>query len=166
MANVVVRAEPEKQKQAGLQPMHVEPLRWMRSILGWDPFQEMAPLLPRQTIEFIPDFEIKETKDSYLFKADVPGVKAGDMDVSVSGNRMTVSGKRESEREEKTDTYYACERAYGSFSRSFTLPEGADVNSVNADLKDGVLTIGIKKRAETQSRKIDIKSAAPTPKAH
>jgi len=137
----------------------------MRSLLNWDPFQEMAPLLQRMRTEFVPDFEIKETKEGYLFKADVPGVKQSDLDVSLSGNRLTISGKRESEREEKSETYYACERSYGSFSRSFTMPEGADPNAVSADLKDGVLTISIRKRAEVQPKKIDIKSPA-TSKPH
>jgi len=165
MANVIVRGEPE-QKLAPVSPTHFEPLRWMRSLLTWDPFQEMAPLLRRERLEFIPDFDIKETKEGYVFTADVPGVKTPDLDVSVSGNRMTVSGKRESEREEKTETYYACERSYGSFSRSFTLPEGADANAVGAELKDGVLTVSVKKKAETQAKKIDIKSQPATSKPH
>jgi HSP20 family protein len=167
MANITVRGEPQKQTQTQTQlaPSPFEPLRWMRTFFNWDPFQEMAPLLQGQRMEFIPDFEIKETKDGYLFRADVPGVKQNDLDVSVSGNRLTISGKRESEHEEKTDTYYACERSYGSFSRSFTLPEGADTNAVSADLRDGVLNVSIHKKAEVQPKKIDIKSQA-TSKPH
>ena len=164
MANVIVRGEQE-QKPAPSAPTPFEPFRWMRSLLTWDPFQEMVPLLRRERLEFIPDFDIKETKEGYVFAADVPGVKTSDLEVSVSDNRMTISGKRESEREEKGETYYACERSYGSFSRSFTLPEGADANAVTADLKDGVLTISVKKKAESQPKKIDIKSQ-PTAKPH
>ena len=165
MASIIVRGEREQKPTTTTEPTPLEPLRLMRSLLNWDPFQEMAPLLQRMRTEFVPDFEIKETKEGYLFKADVPGVKQSDLDVSLSGNRLTVSGKRESEKEEKSETYYACERSYGSFSRSFTMPEGADPNAVSADLKDGVLTISIRKRAEVQPKKIDIKSPA-TSKPH
>ncbi len=157
MANVIVRGQPEQKSQSQEIVSPLEPLRWMRSLLNWDPFQEMAPMLQRMRTEFVPDFEVKEVKDGYVFKADVPGVKLNDLDVSLSGNRLTVNGKRESEREEKSETYYACERSYGSFSRSFTLPEGCDPNAVSADLKDGVLTISIKKKAEVQPKKIDVK---------
>ncbi len=165
MASILVRGEREPQKQPTVAPTTLEPLRWMRSLLNWDPFQEMAPLMQQLRTEFVPEFEIKETKDGYLFKADVPGVTQADLDVSLSGNRLTVSGMRESEKEEKGETYYACERSYGSFSRSFTMPEGADPNAVSADLKDGVLTISIHKKAEIQPKKIDIKSPA-TSKPH
>lgn len=112
---------------------------------------------------FYPSFEVKETEKAYVFKADVPGVKEGDLEVTVTGNRLTVSGKRESEKEEKTDTYYTCERSYGSFSRSFTLPEGTDVGAVTADLKDGVLTVALPKRPEVQPKKIPIGAEAPRP---
>lgn len=165
MANVIVRAQPD-QNQAALAPASMEPFRLMRSLLGWDPFQAMAPTLQRHRMEFIPDFEIKETKDGYLFKADVPGVKVSDLDVSLSNNQLTISGKRESEKEETTDTYYACERSYGSFSRSFTMPEGADASAVSADLKDGVLAVSIKKKPASQPKKIDIKSQSSTAKPH
>ena len=166
MATITVRGEPQQPKPSQqITPTPFEPLRLMRALLNWDPFQEMAPLLQRQGMEFVPDFEIKETKDGYLFKADVPGIQQKDLDVSVSGNRLTVSGKREAEHEEKTDTYYAAERSYGSFTRSFTLPDGADTNAVSADLKDGVLSILVHKRAEVQPKKIDIKSQS-TAKPH
>jgi HSP20 family protein len=165
MANVVVRGQPE-QGQAALVPVPLEPFRLMRSLLGWDPFQEMVPMLRRPRIEFIPAFEIKETKDNYLFKADVPGVKMSDLDVSISSNQLTVSGKREAEPEEKAETYYACERSYGSFSRSFTMPEAADTSAVSAELKDGVLTVSIKKKPASQPKKVDIKSQSSTAKPH
>jgi len=165
MAKLIVRGEPE-QKATTLAPMTMEPLRWMRSLMGWDPFLEMAPLLQRRPTEFTPEFEIKETKDSYVFTADVPGVKDEDLDVSVSGNQLTISGKRESEHEETSETYYACERSYGSFSRSFTLPEGADASTINADLNHGVLTVSIKKKAEVQPKRIAVKGEGAASKAH
>lgn len=137
-----------------------EPTRMIRDVFGWDPFREMTPFIPQIPAGFAPSFEIKETKDSYLFKADVPGVKESDLDVSVMGNRVTVSGKREAEKQEQTDTYYTYERAYGDFSRSFTLPDGVDMGSVHADLRDGVLNLSIKKLPQAQSKKIAIQSSA------
>lgn len=86
----------------------------------------------------------------------MPGVKASDIDVSLSGSRLTISGKRESEREDKGDTYYTCERTYGSFQRSFTLPEGTNTNAVSAELKDGVFVVNIGKLPEVQTKKIPI----------
>ena len=136
-----------------------EPFRMMRDLIGWDPFHEMTPFIPQMPAGFIPSFDIKETKDAYLFKADIPGVKESDLEVTISGNRITVSGKREAEKEEQTDTYYSCERSYGDFTRSFTLPEGVDMKSVHADLDQGVLTLSIKKTPEAQPKKIVVQSA-------
>jgi HSP20 family protein len=77
----------------------------------------------------------------------------------VIGNRLSVSGKREPEQVAESDTFYASERSYGSFTRTFTLPEGANLDQVRADLKDGVLTLQVPKNAEVQPRRAPIKSA-------
>ncbi|RPH67941.1 MAG: Hsp20/alpha crystallin family protein, partial [Myxococcaceae bacterium] len=69
-----------------------------------------------------------------------------------------VSGKREEAKEESGETYYACERSYGSFTRSFTLPEGSNPEHIHADLKAGVLTIGVPKNPETKTKKVEIKA--------
>ncbi|HZU83939.1 MAG TPA: HSP20 family small heat-shock protein [Polyangiaceae bacterium] len=161
MANISVR------KQNGNRPGAItqarpgwEPLRVLRELMNWDPFGEMAPQLPELPAAFEPSFEVKESKDGYVFNADVPGVKEPDLEVTVTGNRLTISGKREAEHREQTDRYYTYERSYGDFMRAFTLPEGVDMNSVNADLKDGVLTVTVKKTAEVQPKKVAIQSAA------
>jgi HSP20 family protein len=162
MANIAVR------KDDGNRPANVpaistlqwEPMRLLRDLMGWDPFGEMSPLVHRSSDTFNPTFEVKETKDSYIFKADVPGVKDSDLEVTVTGNRLSVSGKREIEHKEQTDTYYTYERSYGDFTRSFTLPEGINTDSVAADLKDGVLTVSLKKRPELQPKKVPVQTAA------
>jgi HSP20 family protein len=136
-----------------------EPSRWLSRMMAWDPFREMTPFIPDERVELAPAFEIKETKDSYLFKADVPGIKAGDLDVSLTGNRLSVTGKREAEKEDKGDRYYTYERSYGSFTRSFTLPDGVDTASLHASVNDGVLSIVLPKRPEAQAKKIPIASA-------
>src|SRR5262249_8334978 len=87
---------------------------------------------------------------------DLPGVREQDLEVSVTGYRLTVSGKREEEERREDDRYFAYERSYGSFSRSFVMPEGADVESVKAELKDGVLHIIVPKKAEVQPRPIGV----------
>ena len=100
---------------------------------------------------------MKETSHSYVFKADLPGLEEKDLDITLTGNRLTVSGKREAEARTEEETFYAYERTYGSFSRSFTLPDGADVEHAEADLHAGVLTISIAKRAGHLPKKVTIK---------
>jgi len=163
MANIAVKKENEN-RTFPIAPTwesgRWDPFHWMRDLMGWDPFREMTPYAAQPASGFFPTFEIKETKEGYFFKADVPGVKEADLDVTLTGNRLTVSGKRESEKREHTDTFYAYERSYGDFTRAFTLPEGVDFNSLYADLKDGVLTLFIKKMPEVQPKKINIQTFA------
>jgi HSP20 family protein len=130
----------------------------MRDLLRWDPFGDMTPSFRTLETAFSPDFDVKETKEGFMFTADVPGVKEGDLDVRLTQNRLSISGKRESEKTEKTDQYYATERSYGSFTRAFTLPDGIVADKIVAELKGGVLTISIPKRPEAQPKKIDVTS--------
>lgn len=162
MANITVRKDDGNRPAAvpAITSPHWEPLRLLRELVNWDPFGEMAPLARRLPETFSPSFEVKETKDGYLFKADVPGVKESDLEVTMTGNRLAISGKREAERHEQSDTFYMYERSYGDFTRSFTLPEGASAESVAADLKDGVLTVSVKKSPELQPKKIAVQTAA------
>lgn len=137
-------------------PNEREPLHWTH----WDPFRQMAPFMTGEDppARFSPDFEIKETKDGFLFKADVPGIKEKDLEVTMTGNRLTISGKREATKEENNDSYYARECSYGSFIRAFTLPEGTDGNNhIRADLNQGVLTLFLPKRPELQPKRIEVK---------
>ena len=138
-------------------PARWDPFHMMRDFMNWDPFVEMTPSLPAITRAFSPSFDVKETKDSYIFSADLPGIDEDDLDISLSGNRLTVSGKREEEARNEDDSYYAYERSYGSFTRSFTLPDGVNLDDVKADLKSGVLTLSVPKSAEHQARKISLR---------
>lgn len=160
MADITVRKDNGGQAQPTAITREYDPFRAMRDLFRWDPFREMAPVWPTEaTMTFAPDFEVKETNDAYLFKADVPGVKESDIEVTVTGNRLTISGQRNDEKEEKGQTYYTCERKYGAFSRSYTLPEGADTDHVHADLKSGVLSVAVPKKPELQPKKIAVKSS-------
>lgn len=152
MANLIRRGEG-----GSIAPSRVfDPFEMMRDLVRWDPFAELGTTGTRE-LAFVPSFEVKETKDAYLFKADLPGIRDEDLDISLTGNRLTVSGKREEERREEEARYYAYERSYGSFSRSFTLPEGGDVENAQADLSSGVLTVTIPKRPEVKPKKIEVK---------
>ena len=157
MANIVRKGSTGSVAPSGWERW--EPLRVMRDLLHWDPFGEMMPFAGREAeraMTFMPSFEVKETKDSYVFKADLPGVKEEDLDIALAGNRLTISGEREAETKESNETYYAYECGYGRFSRSFTLPEGVDSEHVAAELKSGVLTLTLPKRAELQAKKISL----------
>ncbi|MEW5742043.1 MAG: Hsp20/alpha crystallin family protein [Myxococcota bacterium] len=138
-----------------------DPFREMQSLLRFDPFREMRPFFGNYTlpeVTFNPAFEVKETKDSFIFKADIPGVKEPDLDVSVTGDRLVISGKREEEKKEENETLYTWERSYGAFSRSFMLPQGVDTAHARAELKEGVLTLVLPKLPEVQPKKIAVKS--------
>jgi HSP20 family protein len=136
-----------------------DPLHALRGFMRWDPFREIAPMSTMDRLsEFEAAFEVKETKEGYLFKADVPGIKENDLTINLTGNRLTVSGKRDEERKQEHETYFSYERSYGSFTRSFTLPEGVDADKVNASLKDGVLTILVPKTPEALPKKVAIKA--------
>lgn len=163
MANITRRGTGGGQIQTGRE---WDPFRMMRDMLQWDPFREMSPFLGgrggEQALAWVPEFEVKETKDGYVFKADLPGVKESDLDISLSGNRLTVCGRREAEEKQEGETFYAYERSYGSFTRSFTLPDDVAADDVRAELKDGVLALVVPRRPEQQPRKIALKSQGTT----
>jgi HSP20 family protein len=158
MANMIRRNEVQRQMMPMSTGTDWEPLRLMRELLNWDPFAEMSPSATTEGMVFSPRFEVKETEDAYVFKGDLPGIDEKDVEISLTGNRLTVSGRREVEEREENERFYAYERSYGAFSRSFTLPEGADVEHAEAEMKNGVLTIKLPKRPEHQPRKISLKT--------
>jgi HSP20 family protein len=142
-----------------------DPFRAMRDLFRWDPFREMAPAYPAgpawEPATFTPSFDVTENKDGYVFKADLPGIKSEDIDITTTDNRIQISGKRDLEHETKNDTVYTYERQYGSFSRAFTLPDGADLEHAKSELKDGVLTLVIPKKPTATTKKIAISTGAP-----
>jgi HSP20 family protein len=168
MANVTVRrqdgGEGEIQQQQ-TQRRAVHPFRMLRDLLGFDPFQQMSPLIQQREMAFLPDFEIKETKDALIFKADMPGVEQNDLDITIDGRRLVVAGHREMEKEQRDETFYAVERAYGNFTRAFTLPDGLDTDRVQAALDKGVLTLHIPKSQQAKAKKVEIGKSTPGAKA-
>src|SRR5262249_7578053 len=126
MANLTVR-RGEMAPTRRMQSMWDAPERMMRHLLRWDPFREIMPMpMGEHELHFMPEFDVKETKDNFQIKADVPGLTEKDLTITVADNRLTVMGTREEEKEEEGETFYTMERTYGTFTRTFTLPAGAD----------------------------------------
>lgn len=141
-----------------------DPFAGLTDLMRWDPFKEAGypafqRYFEREAAPFVPRFEVKETKDALLIKADMPGVKSEDVDVSVHGNVLTVSGKREQETKKDDEQYHMVERTFGSFTRSFTLPDDIDTKKLEAELKDGVLSLTLPKGPEAKPQKIQIKAS-------
>lgn len=153
MANIAVRNE----KQIAPALELPEPVQMLRDLLRWNPFREVAPHVVEGAV-FMPAFEVRETKDRFVFVADLPGIKETDLEINLAGTRLVIAGNRKTEKVEEHETYYTAERCYGAFQRSFTLPEGIDAEHIVADLKEGVLTIVVPKTAEMKARKIFLKS--------
>jgi HSP20 family protein len=135
----------------------------------WDPFVDFARLskdffdapfvkengAPR----FAPLVDVLETQDALVLTAEVPGLKAEDVKIDVEKNVLTLSGERKLEKKDEKGAYKLVERNYGSFTRSFVLPETVDGEKIEAALADGVLTVRIPKKPQSQPRKISIKAS-------
>jgi len=140
----------------------------MATLSRWNPFNEMQRLRdelfrgwPGQSTEmqtFAPAVDIYEDEGMITVSAQVPGVKAEEVHIDVENNVLTLSGERKLEREDKREGYHRIESSYGSFTRSFVLPESADAEKVEANLSDGVLTVRIPKRAEAAPKRIEVKT--------
>lgn len=126
-----------------------DPFAMARDLLSWDPF-----FGGRAPTAFAPAFEVKETSEAYVLRADLPGVAEADLDINLHNNVLTVSGSRAAEERKEDESYALYERQFGSFSRSFQLPDTADGERIEAKLTDGVLTLSIAKKAEAKPRKI------------
>jgi len=104
---------------------------------------------------------MSEDEKAYKISAELPGIDAKDIDVSVSGDMLVLKGEKRQEKEEKDKNYHFSERSYGSFQRAFELPASVDRNKVAADFSKGVLTISLPKTVEAQkpAKKIEVKSS-------
>ena len=156
MANIVTR---RNQPEAPLTRRFGEwdPFERMRELMQWDPFRDMSGRWFGADAQFAPTFDVREEKDAFTFKADLPGFKDQDVEINVTGNRLVISGKREEEVTNDSGSYYCRERLHGSFSRSFTLPESANADQIEASMNAGVLTLRVPKSAEAQPKRIAVK---------
>jgi HSP20 family protein len=108
------------------------------------------------TRRWLPAMDLVETSDYYLLRADLPGLSDGDVNIQLEDNVLTLSGERKSEHEERQDGYYRLERGFGSFTRSLTLPDGVDPDSIQAHFDRGVLAIRIPKPEQKKPRTVQI----------
>jgi HSP20 family protein len=149
----------------------------MNPLSRWDPFRELedmqhrlSSVLGRQTqrsqeggresitvAEWAPLVDISEDDNEYLIKADLPEVKKEEIKITVENGVLVLSGERKLEKEEKGRKYHRIERAYGSFGRSFSLPDNADAEKVNAEFNDGVLKLHIAKSEAARPKQIEVK---------
>lgn len=149
----------------------------MNTMMKWNPFKEMEELQNRlSTIlgrspgradggeresltvsEWSPLVDITEDVKEYLIKAELPEVKKEELKVNVEDGVLTISGERKFEKEEKGKKFHRIERSYGSFIRTFTLPDDVDAGKVAADFKEGVLVVHLPKDEKAKPRTLDIK---------
>lgn len=111
-----------------------------------------------------PNVDIYENKDQLVLEAELPGMKREDFELSVENNVITLRGARHFEKKDESDNYHRVERAYGSFVRSFTLPNTVSSEDAVADYRNGVLRVTLPKRAETKARRIEVKGEGDTSK--
>ena len=139
----------------------------------WDPFREMEDVFERfsrplgwrhrggqelmATGDWIPRVDIAETDKEFVIKAELPEIKKEEVSVSVDNGVLTLRGERKQEKEEKGKKFHRIERFYGSFTRSFTLPENVDETKVDASFKDGILQLTIPKTKESKPKAIEVK---------
>lgn len=137
------------------------------NLTRWEPFREMDSLLRRYSAlagrslrdegnEWTPTANISETDKEYLIKAELPEVKKEDVKVMLEDGVITISGERKHEKQEKNENELRVESFYGTFSRSFSLPDNIDPKGVHAEAKEGVLRIRIPKTAPAQPTSIAI----------
>jgi HSP20 family protein len=122
----------------------------------WNRFFGEWPTMEPFRGEWSPSVDVSETKDALLVKAEVPGMDAKDIDISLSNDVLTIKGKKEQEKEEKEENYHRIERSYGSFTRSIRLPREVQSDKIKASYKNGVLTINLPKSGEGKEIKIKV----------
>jgi HSP20 family protein len=147
------------------------------AMVRWEPFHNLVTLQDRMNRMFddafrgqrggseddwalggnwAPAVDIFEQGDHIVLKAELPGIDPGDVDIRVENNILTLRGERKFETDIKRENCHRVERAYGSFSRSFTLPNVVDTDKIKADYKDGVLQVTLPQREEAKPKQISI----------
>ena len=116
--------------------------------------------MPFGSAELMPSVDVIETEKDFVITVELPGLEDKDEQINVADNVLTVRGEKKAEKEQKGQDYSMVERSYGTFSRSFELPEGTDLDAVQAELTKGVLTVTVPKGAPAIARKIEVNAAA------
>ena len=108
---------------------------------------------------WVPPMDLVEAEDHFVLKADLPGLAESDVKLEVQDGTLTISGERKAEHEEREKGWYRIERSFGSFSRSLTLPDGVDLDRIEASFNDGVLEVRIPKPEERKPQRISISAS-------
>lgn len=145
------------------------------SIVRWDPFRELDEMNDRlnrffgrsalsrsdrdalTVVDWAPSVDIVETPEEFQIKAELPDVKKDDVSVSVDGNVLRIRGERKQEKEDQNKRFHRVERSYGSFMRTFTLPENVDDGKVQAEFKDGMLNVRLPKSDKAKPKSVQVK---------
>lgn len=109
-------------------------------------------------VRWLPPVDLLETDEDLVLRADLPGMKEGDVQIEVKEGVLTISGERKAEHEEKGEGYHRVERAFGRFSRCLSLPPGVDADRVVAGFSDGVLEVRVPKPEETEPTRVEIEA--------
>ncbi|MCP5169490.1 MAG: Hsp20/alpha crystallin family protein [Hahellaceae bacterium] len=142
------------------------------AITRWNPFIELEQLLDRyqrgstlpdtagkeiiKQSDWTPVVDISETPDEFLIKAELPGVNKEDIKINVHDGVLTIQGERHAESEEKDKKHHRIERFYGSFARSFSLPDNVDPHAIKAESKDGLLLLHLLKQEQPKPKTVEI----------
>ena len=158
--------------------MSMELWRPRRVVAPWQPFRDLGEMerrfedilsrplwptmwrrMPTEAMAWTPAIEMFEKEDKYVVKAELPGMKEEDIDVSVVGDILTIKGERKAESEAKDEEYFCCETSYGSFSRSVGLPSSVDADNIQATYENGILELSLPKIPEVKPKKIAVSVA-------
>ena len=134
--------------------------RRLSSVFGLAPFRGGSPTTGDENItvpEWAPAVDIIEDEKEYLIKVELPEIQKDDVKVTVEGGVLTIRGERKTEKEQKGRKFHRIERYYGSFERSFSVPDDADDGKVNAEFKDGVLRVHLAKSEKARPKQIEVK---------
>jgi HSP20 family protein len=123
----------------------------------WNRFLDEVPLPRFRGHEWMPSSDVSETKDAIIVNVELPGLEAEDVEVSISGDMLSIKGEKKKETEEKDEHVHRVERFYGSFQRSFRLPAYIQSDKADANFANGVLKITLPKTEETRGKEIKIK---------
>lgn len=145
------------------------------NLVKWDPFKELEDVSNRlnsifgrvttrsepdremlATADWMPSVDISETDAAYLVKGEIPGVKKEDVKVTIQDGMLTIQGERKQEKEEKGKKFHRIERSYGSFARSFRVPDDTDESKVKAEFKDGMINVTLPKSAKAKAKAIEV----------
>lgn len=137
---------------------YASPMRRGFALGPWRMFEDFLAEAPRAAAQFAPAVDVSETDDAYVVAAEIPGAKPEDVTVELHEGVLTLRGEKRSERDERREHARYVERTFGSFSRSFSLPQNANPEKVDASFKEGVLTLRIPKREEAKPRTIAIQT--------